>query len=234
MSAKVAQHRAPKRQELEVIEAAEAAETADGHLMVHLEAGDRWVTMVRSDKGIVLPVDNTHLKKVRVPAGEYPLAMISLIGSCTEPGPRARRRFRGVPAVGGHHPDGPEFQAGVVVTVDGTTYQVQVQVTDRIASWVEEWHRAHPKAAGKFCVNDPKGAVRRFRMAQCLQALWRGRKTRQEVARLPAAAAEDAHGVNAPDAAEAAEPDWLSLEGLDWTHPSMDIKSGRWTESLRV
>ena len=52
--------------------------------------------------------------------------------------------------------------------------------------------------------------------------------------RIHAVDVEEAHGANAPEMSEATEPDWLSLEGLDWTHPSMDIKSGRGTESLRV
>ena len=191
--------------ELKVIGTAKTAE-ATGHLIVPVEAGDYWVTAARSVKGgIILPRDYSWLcDKVQVPAGECPLAMISLIGSCTEPGPRARRRLVCCPSVGGHHPRGPEFQAGVVVTVDGTTYQVQVPVSDRIAAWVEEWHRAHPKAAGKFSVNDSKGAVRRFRMAQRLQALWRGVRARRHVASLRAAAAsgaaEEAQGANAPDA----------------------------------
>jgi hypothetical protein len=164
--------------EVATIADAEAVEAAADHPMVHLETGDYWVTLQRPAKGITLPIDDRRLTKVRVPEGEYPLAMISLIGSCTEPGSRARRRFRMVPAVGNHHPDGPEFQAGVVVMIGDNTYQVQVPVTDGIAAWVEGWHRARPKAAGKFSVNDPKGAVRRFRMVQRLQALWRGRSER--------------------------------------------------------
>ena len=216
--------------EVATIADAEAAEAAAEHPMVHLPSGYYWVTLQRSAKGIVLPVDDPSLKKVRVPEGDYPLAMISLIGSCSEPGPRARRRFRMVPAVGNHHPDGPEFQGGVVVTINGTTYQVQVPVTDGIASWVEGWHRAHPKAAGKFSVNDPKGAVRRFRMVQSLQGLWRGRSARLRLETAPV----DIPGANAPEMSPVSDLSELFWGDRDITGDLEQLFRMDWVAPMKV
>ena len=223
-----------KADERTLIKAAALAEAADGHPEVCLDAGPCWVTLTRDDGiGIVLPADDRKLRKVWVEAGYYSLAMISLIGSCTNPRPRAPerlggRRLRAAPAVGGHHPDGPEFQAGVVVTIGDITYQVQVPVTDEIAAWVEAWHLARPNAAGGFSVNNPNGAVRRFRMdqaARCLQALWRARRDRLRIRAAEPAAAE-AQGANAPDAPAVTE---LNVRAIPWAPCLRQLPRWMWS-----